>query len=387
MLALGMGPVQAAKHHAHTAHKKPVHETTAEKMAAKGRHMVKAPPIVIVSKPPADARDFDYRGRIQEAQELVARQPVLPGDMQVDSGGQLSHFVWTLAVGGASGPLKIVRMDESGKNDQGLTITWPVDNFINTHFRVTQPDGMIVFAQRRPVHTRDGYQEAVYTAYSPELDTKTMRAAGMEYLRHLENLAYNRINDRDVRSRVAPGYTVAEEIPRDMVLRLMITEHVDPLHMKFVGIEQCVHEVLFTIAANQGHAYAYARSSAGALGLPQFMEDSYQMVRTNYPKALLEPDFALGMTNLGNAVLASVLLMDLELTQLPQTTLKQFSDSSRQFAAYLAAGYNRNPAHVVQTYLRTHSLTGGHVSFENKMYVRIQSWVGDFLKKEYRVPS
>ena len=75
------------------------------------------------------------------------------------------------------------------------------------------------------------------------------------------------------------------------------------------------------------------------------------------------------------------------LTQLPQTTLKQFSDSSRQFAAYLAAGYNRNPAHVVQTYLRTHSLTGGHVSFENKMYVRIQSWVGDFLKKEYRVPS
>jgi hypothetical protein len=386
VLALGMGSVQAAKHHAHAVHKKSSHGTTAEKMAAKGRHTVKAPPIVIVSKPPADARDFDYRARIQDAQDLVAKQPVLAGDMQVDA-GQLSHFVWTLAVGQASGPLQIVRMDENGKNDQGLSITWPVDNFINTHFRVTQPDGLIVFAQRRPVRTKDGYQEAVYTAYSPELDTKTMRAAGMEYLRHLENLAYNRINDRDVRSRVAPSHTVAEEIPRDMVLRLMITEHVDPLHMKFVGIEQCVHEVLFTIAANQGHAYAYARSSAGAMGLPQFMEDSYQMVRTNYPAALLEPDFALGMTNLSNAVLASVLLLDLELTQLPQTTLKQFSDSSRQFAAYLAAGYNRNPAHVVQTYLRTHSLTGGHVSFENKMYVRIQSWVGDFLKKEYRVPS
>src|SRR5476649_2562071 len=258
--------------------------------------------------------------------------------MQVDSAGQLSHFVWTLAVGGASGPLQIVRMDESGKNEQGFTITWTVDNFINTHFRVSQPDGMIVFAQRRPVHTRDGYQEAVYTAYSPELDTKTMRAAGMEYLRHLENLAYNRINDRDVRSRVAPGYTVAEEIPRDMVLRLMITEHVDPLHMKAVGIEQCVHEVLVTIAANQGHAYAYARSSAGALGLPQFMEESYQMVRTNYPKAPLEPNFDLGMSNLSNAVLASVLLLDLELTQLPHAALKTVTDSKVQFAAYLAAG-------------------------------------------------
>ena len=244
----------------------------------------------------------------------------------------------------------------------------------------------IVFAQRRPVHARDGYKEAVYTAYAPELDTRTMRDAGMDYLRHLENLAYNHINNHDVRSRVAPDLTVAEEIPPDMVLRLMITEHVDPLHMKYVGVEQCIHEVLITIAANRSHAYAYAKSSAGAMGLPQFMEDSYHMVRANYPKALLEPNFELGMTDLGNAMLASVLLLDLELTELPSATLKQFASSSLQFAAFLAAGYNRNPAHVVQTYRRTRSFTGGDVPFENKMYVRIQSWVGGFLKKEYRVP-
>ena len=378
LLALGMGGARAATADtpAPTAHKKPVHKT-------------RTAPVVIVSKPPADARDYDYQARIQEAQALVAKEPVLPGDMQLDADGRLAHFVWTLAVGQGVGPLKIVRMDETGKNDQGLTITWPVDNFINTHFRVTQPDGLIVFAQRRPVHAQngnqDGYQEAVYTAYAPELDTKTMRAAGMEYLRHLERLAYNRINDHDVRSHVAPKHTVAEEIPRDMVLRLMITEHVDPLHMKYVGIEQCVHEVLFTIAANQGHAYAYARSSAGAMGLPQFMEDSYQMVRANYPSALLEPNFSLGMTNLGNAVLASVLLLDLELTQLPQDYLKRFSASDQQLTAFLAAGYNRNPAHVVQTYHRTHSLTGGDTPFQSKMYVRIQSWVGSFLKKEYDV--
>jgi hypothetical protein len=398
--ALSLGPVEAraahAKHHAHAAHKKHVAAVSRKHGSKKlaGRESAtervevaaaRTPPVVIVSKPPADARDFDYQDRIQQAQELVAKQPVLPGDMEIDSSGRLTHFVWTLAVGGASGPLTVVRMDENGKNDQGFTITWPIDNFLNTHFHVTAPDGMIVFAQRRPVHAKDGYQEAVYTAYAPELDTKTMRAAGMDYLRHLEHLAYNHINDHDVRSRVAPNMTVAEEIPRDMVLRLMITEHVDPLHMKFVGIEQCVHEVLFTIAANKSHAYAYARSSAGAMGLPQFMEDSYQMVRANYPAALLEPDFARGMTDLRNAVLASTLLLDLELTQLPQATLRQFTSSSSQFAAFLAAGYNRNPAHVVKTYLRTHSLTGGSkVSFENKMYVRIQGWVGDFLKKEYR---
>jgi hypothetical protein len=366
VLALGPAHAAPAKHPAHHA----VHAKAA-----------KTPAAVIVSKQHTDPKDFDYQPRIQEAQDLVAKQPVLPGDMQVDASGKLTHFTWVMAVGAASGPLTIVRMDETGKNDAGLTITWPVDNFLNTHFRVA--GGMIVFAQRRPVHFKGAYQEAVYTAYAPELDTKTMRAAGMDYLRFLQRQAYHRIQDHDVRSRVAPGATVADEIPTSMVLRLMITEHVDPLHMKYVGMEQCIHEVLFTLAANQGQAYAYAKSSAGALGLSQFVESTYASVRENYPAAHLEPDFALGMGNLNNSVMASVLLLDLELTAVPKTTLKGIMDSSQQFTAFLAAGYNRNPVHVLNTYLRTHSFTGGHAPLESKMYVRIQNWIGTFLKKEY----
>lgn len=186
-----------------------------------------------------------------------------------------------------------------------------------------------------------------------------------------------------MRSRVAPDITVAQEIPDSMILRLMITEHIDPLHMQHVGMEQCIHEVLFTLAADQGHAYAYAKSSAGALGLPQFMQSSYEIVRKNYPTAQLKPDFEGGMKDLSNAILASALLLDLELTSLPRGFLKKFTGSSQQFAAFLAAGYNRNPVHVLQTYRRTHSFTGGHAPAENKMYVRIQDWVGNFLKKEY----
>jgi hypothetical protein len=91
------------------------------------------------------------------------------------------------------------------------------------------------------------------------------------------------------------------------------------------------------------------------------------------------------MSDLHNAILASVLLLDLELTQLPRDFLRRFSDSSQQVASFLAAGYNRNPAHVVQTYHRTHSFTGGNAPFQNKMYVRIQNWVGGFLKREYDV--
>lgn len=339
--------------------------------------------LALVSKKPNDAPDFDYRQRLHEAQALLAGQTVLKDDMQFDAQGTLSHFTWLLAVGHKDGPLTVLRMDEAGKNDQGFTVTWPADNFINTHFRVTKPEGYIVFAQRRPVHAKSGYQEAVYSAYTPELDTKIMRDAGMNYLRSLQRQAYDNIKTYDVRSRVAPRATVAEEIPESMVLRLMITEHVDPLHMKYVGMEQCIHEVLFTLAANEGQAYAYAKSSAGALGLSQFVESTYAMVRENYPAAHLEPDFALGMVNLNNAVMASVLLLDLELTSVPKATLKQIADSSQQFAAFLAAGYNRNPAHVLQTYYRTRSFTGGHAPLENKMYVRIQNWIGTFLKREY----
>jgi len=379
-------PAHATQKHASHKSKKKTAKAARKSGAAKtvaAARKPAAPPVVIVTKEANDAPDFDFQDRIEQAQELAARQPILKDDMQFDAAGNLTRFVWVLVVGQKTGPLTVVRMDEAGNNDQGFAVTWVVDNFINTHFKVTKPEGYIVFAQRRPVRSKGTYEEGVYTAYAPEMDTKTMRTAGMDYLRHLQRMAYNKIEDHDVRSLVTPNLTVAEKIPTSMVLRLMITEHVDPLRMRYVGIEQCVHEVLFTIAANRGRAYAYAKSSAGARGLPQFMEESYQMVRANYPKALLEPNFERGMGDLRNAVLASVLLLDLELTHLPKEYLERIVSSSPQLAAFLAAGYNRNPARVAKTYHRTRTMTGGDAPYENKMYVRIQSWVGKFLAKEY----
>jgi hypothetical protein len=378
--------VAAAKPH---AKKKSARKTAARKTATK----ISAAALTIVSKAPNDAPDFNYQSRIEEAQALVEKQPVLPGDMQFDARGNLTRFVWTLVVGQKSGPLTVLRMDEKGFNDAGFTVTWPIDNFINTRFKISKPDGYIVFAQRRPVRAPSyttagktgGYEMGVYTSYAPELDTKTMRNQGMDYLRFLQRMAYNRIKDHDVRSKVNANQTVADKIPTSMVLRLMITEHVDPLHMRYVGIEQCIHEVLITIAANRNRSYTYAKSSAGARGMSQFIEDSYHMVRDNYPKALLEPNFERGMTNLSNAVLASVLHLDLELTHLPANSLKKISASDQHLFEFLAAGYNRNPVRVIKTYHRTNSFTGGNAPFENKMYVRIQSWVGKFLDKEFGI--
>jgi len=85
-------------------------------------------------------------------------------------------------VGQKSGPRRCVRNGrDRGKNAQGFTITWPIDNFINTRFKVTKPENTIVFAQRRPVRSRvkdSGYEMGVYTSYAPENDTKTCGPPG-----------------------------------------------------------------------------------------------------------------------------------------------------------------------------------------------------------------
>lgn len=363
------------------ARKKPVRKRAARKAKP-------APSLAITVKPPNDAPDFDFTRRIEDAQALATGAPFLPGDMVVDKKtNSLTSFVWTLVVGKRTGPLTIVRMDQKGNNDKGLKISWKIDNFLNTRF--TAEDGNIVFAQRRPVRTsrqpNAAWAPAVYTSYAPELDTAKMRAHGMEYLRQQERRSYNYLQSHDVRSRALPDKTVAEKIPRHMVLRLMITEHIDPNRMKYVGIEQCIHEVLITVAANRDKAYSYARSSAGALGIVQFIEPSYHMVRTNYPSAPLEPHFDTAMRDWRNAVMASVLHMDLQLAHLPADYLKRFTESGYHMAAFLAAGYNRNVVRVVRTYRRTKTFTGGDAPYENKMYVRIQDWVGGYLKRKYEI--
>ena len=372
-----------------SAAKPAVKKQAVRKKAARKAAVRKAKPaaqsLTIVTKPPNDAPDFDFTDRIFQARELAAKAPLLPGDMVVD-GGNLTRFVWTLVVGKKTGPLTVVRMDQKGNNDKNLAITWRIDNFLNTRFQVA--GDYIVFAQRRPVRApgaKGGWEPAVYTAYAPELDTAKMRAHGMEYLRLQERRSYNHLHSHDVRSRATPDQTVVENIPRSMVLRLMITEHIDPNRMKYVGIEQCIHEVLITVAANREKAYAYARSSAGALGIVQFIEPSYHMVRTNYPSAPLEPHFDTAMRDLRNAAMATVLHLDLQLAQLPAEYLKRFTNSSYHLAAYLAAGYNRNTVKVVRTYRKTRTFTGGDTPYENKMYVRIQDWVGDYLKRKYEI--
>jgi len=83
-----------------------------------------APSLAIITKPPTDAPDFDYRDRIAEAQALAQNAPVQPGDMEM-VGNQLAHYTWVLVLGQKTGPLTVLRMDESGRNPRTLYPTQP----------------------------------------------------------------------------------------------------------------------------------------------------------------------------------------------------------------------------------------------------------------------
>lgn len=109
-----------ASHHKASAHHAAAHKATRHKSASRKKNGRKIaakpmPPVVITIKAPNDAPDFDYSARIQQAQDLLARQPVQTGDMVVDRAGNLAQFTWVLAVGQRTGPLTVVRMDARGK--------------------------------------------------------------------------------------------------------------------------------------------------------------------------------------------------------------------------------------------------------------------------------
>ena len=51
-----------------------------------------------------------------------------------------------------------------------------------------------------------------------------------------------------------------------------------------------------------------------------------------------------------------------------------------------ATVYRRYPGKAELVFHAASCLTGGDAPFQSKMYVRIQSWVGSFLKTEYDIP-
>jgi len=241
--------------------------------------------------------------------------------------------------------IRQVLITSRGYVTEGFHVTRIRNNGVASRFEVTYPENMAILALRTTVHSGNGLKEVVYTPYSPEIDTKEVRKAGLDYLMGRITLAKNDLAAKRVR---LAEFERGNGIPMEVSLVLSIIEHIDPVRFEhYRGNEiTLVHEVLTVIGANTTEAYRYSRSPAGAMGLFQFIPKTYERLFERYRSAGLTRDFVSGSTDHVNAAKASLLLFNSDLMSLPTRLWSATRRDGRSLGMFIAAAYNCGPERV-----------------------------------------
>jgi hypothetical protein len=261
-----------------------------------------------------------------------------------------------IAIGDADGRILIAR---AIKRDRGLECLTPGvilsvrrDNGINSDIACIKPAGGRILAVKYPVmNERQRFGPgpsvlgAVYTPYSAEISTEEVVTRGVEFQHDLIDRAYTRLARTRVQSRAFEGREVVDVIPPDLVNALLLNEHIDPSEFTGAGMaRRLVERVLTIVATNRDKAYAYSISHAGARGLVQMIPSTYRMVLAAYPSAGLMSEFGRGMSDPINAIMAQILLCDLD-----WQTIRRVADiPASRIGPYLAAAYNGGVGRVVR---------------------------------------
>lgn len=225
------------------------------------------------------------------------------------------------------------------------------DNGFNSDIAVLKPAGGKVLAVRYPISNEsqrfgpgDSVIEATYTPYSPEIATQDVVEEGILVQRAFIEKALAELSRRKVYSHAFPGRPVASVIPIDVLMILLINEHIDPGSFSSPAFApRLVNSVLTIVGTNRNRAYAYSISPAGARGLVQMIPSTYRILQNKYPEARLNPNFAVGMADPLNAVIAQILLCDADW----QTIRRRQDISAERIGPFLAAAYNGGVGRVI----------------------------------------
>jgi hypothetical protein len=239
--------------------------------------------------------------------------------------------------------IQLVRFTVKGCETPGFDIVMTRKNGVGSRFKIREPENMVLLALRTTVRAeKKGYEEVVYTPYSPEIDTAEIREDGLGYLRQQIESARADLEDKNIQLKAFDALS-GDYSATDISLVLSIIEHIDPLRFETAppgGETLLVHEVLTIIGANKGNAYAYSKSSAGARGLFQFIPGTYEKMLRKYPNAGLHRSFVAGCKNHVNAAKASLLLFDSDFGDLPGDYRRALGQDIEAVGRYLAAAYN-----------------------------------------------
>ncbi|GEM_PF-1925161 len=222
------------------------------------------------------------------------------------------------------------------------------DNGVNSEYVVRGHPELHVLAVKHPIFVdistakqpRWRLDNVVYTPYSDFLRTTEIIVAGEAYLEAQINSALSRLRTKGIYSRAYPAQFLADAIDPLVVKSIIAIEHVSPAALVTGNVGDYFSSFATVLGTNERASYAYARSSASARGLAQFIPSTYRRLRTARPELGLFANFEQGMSDSVNAITAEIALIDMNLTYLPTTARERYHSSPRDIGALLAAMYN-----------------------------------------------
>ncbi len=232
-----------------------------------------------------------------------------------------------------------------------VNISVRLTNWINSDYATDDPNHLVV-AVRYPIFhevkegakvVRYDVEEAVYTPYNKTLHQADVILEGERVLDETIEQAAQELRNRGVGSRALSGKNVTDTVSHDLIKALVVIEHVGSGELR-ANPGAAAGKVFATIGLNPGQAYNYAGSSAGALGLAQFIPSTYNRLAKRTELGLV-PEFQAGMRDHKNAMKASYAYLDAVLGELPAAA-KQLPADDAKLLEYLAAAYNGGSSKV-----------------------------------------
>jgi hypothetical protein len=211
---------------------------------------------------------------------------------------------------------------QNGKNmvfpDPAVDVQLIRFNGVNSKFQINKPVGGQVVALKYLITgpesggkkaIENSLQEAVYVPYSPDFASPDILAYGANYLDSvIKKVAADLQNEP---SQAVPGKTIIEAIRPALIKALVYAEHTDTTQILVNNdVRGTIDQLNILFALNEGDAYKYSVSAAGARGLAQFMPATYKSLVKRHPEAALNLDFAAGMSDHENSIKAMYLLLD-----------------------------------------------------------------------------
>ncbi len=238
----------------------------------------------------------------------------------------------------------------------GPRITIPVTNGINSTYKVMDGSRKIVVAINYPIYiekviTKKKKQytviPTVYTPYSPELATPEMIAWGRQTLDAVVDLAFQDLRTKNVRSWAFPDRLLADVIDPSLAKAITVIEHTDESSITR-NLRGTMDRFFVTIGTNENTAFSYAKSTASALGIAQFIPSTYKTMVKRHPELELIPDFEAGMRNIPNAIVAEVAYLDDILASMPSDVRGRYllAEERSRVREYMTAAYNGGTSRV-----------------------------------------